>query len=91
MTYYRTKNGLFSSVYVIQNRDFRAHPVFSLNQSSGSTFGWPSSFASYSKVCHICPLEFVIVFRLKNLRPGGPLWSFEAIHRRGYRREFSKR
>ena len=60
----------------------------------GSKFGWPSSFASYAKICHICPLEFVIVFHLKKLRPRGALWSFELSsvnYPRGYRREFSKR
>ena len=53
-------------------------PSATFKQSSGSKFGWPSSFASYAKICHNCPLEFVNVLRLKNLRPRGPLWSFEA-------------
>ena len=40
--------------------------------------------SSAESVCHICPLEFVITFRLKNLRPRGLLWLFEAIRPRGY-------
>ena len=61
-TWYRTENPVLI-------------PSAIFKQSSGSKFGWPSSFASYAKICHNCPLGFVIVFRLKKLRPRGPLWS----------------
>ena len=86
-TWYRTENPVLI-------------PFSTFNQSLGSKFGWPSSFASYAKICHSCPLEFVIVFRLKNLRPRGRLasavviWSHPSswwIHPRGYWREFNKR
>ena len=64
-TWYRTENPVLI-------------PSAIFKQSSGSKFGWPSSFASYAKICHNYLLGFVIVFRLKKLRPRGPLWSFEA-------------